>query len=45
LAFGHPNVIHAAVAKGGLAEKLLAAVKRIEIYEAQTGPEGVEERA
>jgi predicted RNA-binding protein YlxR (DUF448 family) len=37
LAFGRSNVIHAAVAKGGLAEKLLAAVQRIEIYDAQPG--------
>jgi hypothetical protein len=41
LAFGRSNVIHAAVAKGGLAEKLLAAVRRIEIYEAQPGPQSV----
>lgn len=33
LAFGRPNVVHAAVAKGGLAEKLSAAVRRIETYE------------
>lgn len=33
LAFGRTNVIHAAVAKGGLAEKLLQAVHRIEAYE------------
>jgi predicted RNA-binding protein YlxR (DUF448 family) len=44
LAFGRSNVIHAAVAAGGLAEKLLLAVRRIEIYEAQPGP-SVEERA
>lgn len=34
LAFGRANVIHAAVAKGGLAEKLLLAVRRAEAYEA-----------
>lgn len=44
LAFGRSNVIHAAVAAGGLAEKLLLAVRRIEIYEAQPGP-STEERA
>lgn len=33
LAFGRTNVIHAAVAKGALAEKLLQAVHRIEAYE------------
>ncbi len=44
LAFGRSNVIHAAVAKGALAEKLLAGVRRIGIYEAQPGPI-VEERA
>lgn len=37
LAFGRSNVIHAAVAKGGLAEKLLAALRRIESYEAPSG--------
>ena len=45
LAFGRSNVIHAAVAKGGLAEKLLAAVRRIEIYDAQPGATIFEERA
>jgi hypothetical protein len=45
LAFGRSNVIHAAVAKGGLAEKLLAAVRRIEIYDAQPGATISEERA
>jgi uncharacterized protein len=45
LAFGRSNVIHAAVAKGGLAEKLLAAVQRIEIYDAQPGATISEERA
>ncbi|MGE0239716.1 MAG: RNA-binding protein [Parvibaculaceae bacterium] len=34
LAFGRANVIHAAVAKGGLAEKLLQAVRRAEAYDA-----------
>jgi predicted RNA-binding protein YlxR (DUF448 family)/ribosomal protein L30E len=34
LALGRSHVVHAAVAKGGLAEKLLAAVRRIEAYEA-----------
>lgn len=33
LALGRANVIHAAVAKGGLAEKLLQAVRRAEAYE------------
>lgn len=33
LAFGRTNVIHAAVAKGGLAEKLLQATRRMEVYE------------
>lgn len=33
LAFGRPNVVHAAVAKGGLAEKLSDAVRRIETFE------------
>ena len=45
LALGGSNVIHAAVAKGGLAEKLVLAVRRMEAYEAPVGPEGVEERA
>lgn len=34
LALGRTNVIHAAVAKGGLAEKFLTAVRRAEAYEA-----------
>lgn len=38
LAFGRSNVVHAAVAKGGLAEKLSAAVRRIEMYEGLNGP-------
>jgi predicted RNA-binding protein YlxR (DUF448 family) len=33
LAFARPNVVHAAVAKGGLAGKLSAAVRRIEMFE------------
>jgi len=45
LAFGRSNVIHAAVAKGGLAEKLLAAVRRMEIYDAQPGATISDERA
>ena len=45
LAFGRSNVIHAAVAKGGLAEKLLAALRRLEIYEAHPGPKDIEEKA
>jgi len=44
LAFGRSNVVHAAVAKGGLAEKLVIAVRRIETYEAPPGPERFEER-
>ncbi len=43
LAFGRSNVIHAGVARGGLAEKLLTALRRIEIYEAQPGLKGTEE--
>lgn len=38
LAFGRPNVVHAAVAKGGLAEKLSAAVRRIEMFEGLQRP-------
>lgn len=45
LAFGRSNVIHAAVTKGGLAEKLAAAVRRIEIYGAQPGSGKSEESA
>jgi predicted RNA-binding protein YlxR (DUF448 family)/ribosomal protein L7Ae-like RNA K-turn-binding protein len=45
LALGGANVIHAAVATGGLAEKLVLAVRRLQNYEAPPGPEGVEERA
>jgi uncharacterized protein len=33
LAFGRANVVHAAVARGGLAEKLSVAVRRIEMFE------------
>jgi predicted RNA-binding protein YlxR (DUF448 family) len=44
LAFGRSNVIHAAVAKGGLAEKLRTALRRIENYEAQPGPKVAEEK-
>ena len=44
LAFGRSNVVHAAVARGGLAEKLRFAVRRIEMYEAPPGPKGPEER-
>lgn len=44
LAFGRSNVVHAAVAKGGLADKLLFAAGRIEMYEAPPGPKGREER-
>jgi hypothetical protein len=38
LAFGRANVVHAAVAKGGLAERLSAAVRRIETFEGLGGP-------
>jgi predicted RNA-binding protein YlxR (DUF448 family) len=38
LAFGRPNVVHAAVAKGGLADKLSAAVRRIEMFEGLAVP-------
>jgi predicted RNA-binding protein YlxR (DUF448 family) len=37
LAFGRTNVIHAAVARGGLSEKLLAAVRRVTQYETPPG--------
>ncbi len=37
LAFGRTNVIHAAVARGKLADKLLLAVQRIEMYDAHSG--------
>lgn len=37
LAFGRPNVVHAAVARGALAGKLSAALRRIEMYEGLTG--------
>lgn len=39
LAFGRSNVVHAAVARGGLAEKLQAAVRRIEKFEGLPSPE------
>ena len=40
LALGRANVIHAAVAKGGLAEKLLSAARRVEAFGAGTGMHG-----
>ena len=43
LAFGRSNVIHAAVAKGGIAEKLLQGLRRIETFEGPLGSEGSEE--
>lgn len=43
LAFGRSNVIHAAVAKGGLADKLLLSLRRIETFEEPMGSEGPEE--
>jgi uncharacterized protein len=45
LAFGRSNVIHAAVARGKLAEKLLLAVQRIEMYDAHSERLVTEERA
>ena len=45
LAFGRSNVIHAAVARGMLAEKLLLAVQRIEMYDAHAERLVTEERA
>jgi hypothetical protein len=39
LALGRANVIHAAVARGGLAEKLLLAARRLEAYE---GPDSTQ---
>ena len=45
LAFGRSNVIHAAVARGKLAEKLLLAVRRIEMYDAHLERPVTEERA
>ena len=45
LAFGRSNVIHAAVARGKLADKLLLAVQRIEMYDAQLERVVTEERA
>lgn len=43
LAFGRSNVVHAAVARGGLAGKLEVAVQRMKTYEAPGGPKGLEE--
>jgi predicted RNA-binding protein YlxR (DUF448 family) len=40
LALGRANVVHAAVAKGGLAEKLLSAARRVEAFGAGTGMHG-----
>jgi uncharacterized protein len=40
LALGRANVIHAAVAEGGLAEKLLGAARRVESFGAGTGMHG-----
>jgi len=37
LALGRPNVIHAAVTGGGIAEKLLSAARRAEAYDAEPG--------
>ena len=45
LAFGRSNVIHAAVARGKLADKLLLAVRRIEMYDAHSERLVTEERA
>jgi predicted RNA-binding protein YlxR (DUF448 family) len=45
LAFGRSNVIHAAVARGKLADKLLLAVQRIEMYDAHAERLVTEERA
>jgi hypothetical protein len=43
LAFGRSNVVHAVVARGGLAGKLEVAVQRMKTYEALGGPKGLEE--
>jgi uncharacterized protein len=40
LALGRANVIHAAVAQGSLAEKLLAAVRRVEAFGGETATHG-----
>lgn len=40
LALGRANVIHAAVAQASLAEKLLAAVRRVETFAAETATHG-----
>ena len=45
LAFGRSNVIHAAVGRGKLADKLLLAVQRIEMYDAHSERLVTEERA
>ncbi|MBI3674451.1 MAG: hypothetical protein HY245_13730 [Rhizobiales bacterium] len=45
LAFARANVVHAAVAKGGLADKLRIGLRRIETYGAPPGFKGTEERA
>jgi uncharacterized protein len=45
LAFGRSNVIHAAVGRGKLADKLLLAVQRIEMYDAHLERLVTEERA
>jgi predicted RNA-binding protein YlxR (DUF448 family) len=42
LALGRANVIHAAVAEGGLAEKLLAAARRLEAYTAEAAKHGID---
>jgi hypothetical protein len=45
LAFARPNVVHAAVAGGGIAEKLVFCLRRIEMFEAPGGAEGPEDKA
>jgi hypothetical protein len=37
LAFGRPNVVHAALARGRIAETFLGAVRRFEKYETPQG--------
>ena len=39
LAFGRSNVVHAAVARGGLAGKLREALRRMDVYEAGAAPQ------
>ncbi len=39
LAFGRSNVVHAAVARGGLAGKFRDALRRMDVYEAGAGPQ------